>query len=215
MSDEIKVRVVDSFMTLIGEHDWDDVTLNRVADAADVKLSELRLHFDGKVSILSEFARRIDAIVLDQIDEDVAEELPRERLMDILLSRLDALLPHKPAIKTLMRAMRADLSLAAQINRTSLVSMTWMLNAANIDTAGVEGAIRVQGTAVVFGKVLRTWIDDDESMAKTMAKLDKELRTGERNMRRLDRVSSMLGPLKRFKTRRRTRSAEEILAEEA
>ena len=123
--------------------------------------------------------------------------------MDILLSRFDALAPHKETVRSIAKAAKADLSVAAQLNHVALVSMTWMLNAANIETGGLKGAVKVQGVAMVYAKVLQVWLNDDESMAKTMAALDKELRKGERNMRRVERVQNMLGPLKSFKNRRR------------
>ncbi|MEO1066217.1 MAG: TetR/AcrR family transcriptional regulator [Pseudomonadota bacterium] len=205
-------KILDSFLTLLKTHPYGDVTLSKIADEAGVKLSVLREAYDGKIALIEEFARKIDAAVLDDIDEDVADELPRERLMDVLLSRFDALGPHKEVIRTMLAEARNDLAFAAKLNRITLVSMTWMLNAANINTGGMDGALRVQGTAMVFAKVLRTWVDDDESMAKTMAKLDKELRSGERMMKRMDRMSSMMAPLKRFKTRKRARQASEETA---
>lgn len=106
-------------------------------------------------------------------------------------------------MRSIAKAAKADLSVAAQLNHVALVSMTWMLNAANIETGGLKGAVKVQGVAMVYAKVLQVWLNDDESMAKTMAALDKELRKGERNMRRVERVQNMLGPLKSFKNRRR------------
>lgn len=205
-SEKQREKIQRAFFTLLSEHEWDDVSLGKVAEAADVSLSQLRDAFDGKVAMVEHFMRDIDTKVLDEIDSDIAEELPRERLMDILLSRFDALMAHKQAVRAIAKAAKADLSLAAQLNRGALVSMTWMLNAANIETAGIKGAVKVQGVAMVYAKVLSVWLKDDESMGKTMAALDKELRKGERNMRRMDRAASMLAPFKRFGKRRRSKS---------
>ncbi|MEP1442590.1 MAG: TetR/AcrR family transcriptional regulator [Hyphomicrobiales bacterium] len=199
-SEKQRLKIRNAFLVLLSQHDWDEISLAKVADAAEVKLSELRGAFDGKVAIVEHFMRDIDASVLDEIDVDVADELPRERLMDILLSRFDALMPHKDAVRSIGKAAKSDLSIAAQLNHVALVSMTWMLNAANIETGGLKGAVKVQGVAMVYAKVLHVWLNDDESMAKTMAALDKELRKGERNMRRVERVQNMLGPLKALKS---------------
>lgn len=200
---DLQNRIIDVYLDLLGKHDFEAVTLAKIAEASGIKLSELREAFEGRIAILSAFTRRIDAQVLEELDASIADELPRERLMDILLSRFDALTPHKSALQALMRAARADLALAAQLNRLALVSMTWMLNAANVDTSGIDGAVRVQGAALVFAKVMQVWFKDDESMAKTMSALDRELRAGERTMRRLDRISSIFQPLRRMRTRRR------------
>lgn len=209
VTDELCMKINQTFLDLLAKHRWEDVTLSKIATTADVKLSDLREAFDGKVAMVEAFSRRIDAEVLDNIDPDISDELPRERLMDILLSRLDALMPHKEVIRTIMTAARKDLSLAAQLNRTSLVSMTWMLNGVEIDTSGIEGAVRVQGVSVVFARVIRVWLEDDESMAKTMTALDRELRAGERNIWRLNRLTSLLSPLKQMRRRHRARPATE------
>lgn len=210
-----RAKIIATFLDLLASHRWEDVSLVTIADRCGVKLSELRETFDGKVAILEAFTRQIDAEVLDHLDKEIAEELPRERLMDVLLSRFDALEPYKEASRTLVHAARADLSLAAQLNRVTLISMTWMLNAANINTSGVQGAVRVQGAALVFARVMEVWLDDDESMVKTMAALDRELRAGERAIRRLSRLSALCAPLKRFKTRRKARPVDETMEEGA
>ena len=56
-----------------------------------------------------------------------------------------------------------------------------MLTAAGIDAAGPRGMVRAQGLALLFAKVLRTWVDDDdEGLARTLAALDRALARGQR-----------------------------------
>lgn len=213
-TEKFRSKIIKTFIGLLSDEKWEDVSLVKVAEKAEVSLSDLRGAFDGKIAIIAAFCAKIDQEVLKSIDEDIEDELPRERLMDVLLSRFDALAPHKNAVRAIEKAARADLSVAAQLNRISLISMTWMLNAARIDTSRMDGAVRVQGAALVFGKVLRVWLDDDASMAKTMSALDKELRRGERTMRRLDRLGSVLSPLMRLKTLRSARPVQATTEEE-
>jgi hypothetical protein len=55
-------------------------------------------------------------------------------------------------------------------------SMTWILEAAGIETLGWRGALRVAGLSVVYLYVLRVWTGDDTpDMPKTMAALDRAL----------------------------------------
>lgn len=55
-------------------------------------------------------------------------------------------------------------------------SMTWMMEAAGIETLGLRGALKVAGLTGVYLKVLKTWTEDDSpDLAKTMAALDKDL----------------------------------------
>ena len=47
--------------------------------------------------------------------------------------------------------------------------------------SGPRGMLRAQGLALLFGGVLRTWVeDDDPGLARTMAALDRALARGQR-----------------------------------
>ena len=54
------------------------------------------------------------------------------------------------------------------------------LTAAGIPCSGPKGMFRAQGLAILFARVVRTFIDDDEDKTRTMAELDRALTSGER-----------------------------------
>jgi AcrR family transcriptional regulator len=170
-------RIIDATMVLAAEHDWDAFDIREIAEAAGVSLAELRDAFPSKGAVLGGLARRVDRIVLDGTGDDLADEPARERLFDVLMRRLDALAPYKAGLRRLRPDVARDpLSLAA-LNQLTVNSMRYMLAAAAIDTAGPMGAIKAQGAALLWARVLDTWLDDDDpGLARTMAVLDKELR---------------------------------------
>jgi hypothetical protein len=62
-----------------------------------------------------------------------------------------------------------------------------MLSAAGIDSSGWIGGIRAQAVAVMFARVIRVWLhDDDPGLGRTMAELDRDLATGARFAMLLD-----------------------------
>jgi AcrR family transcriptional regulator len=186
-------KIIGALMELAAERPWDEITLPLLAERADVSLTALRAAYDGRIAILADFVRRTDEQVLSAIDPEVAKEAPRERLFDILFSRFEALAPHKQAIRSLGRAARRDPLLALELNRIVTISMGWMLAAANIPATGGSGLIKAQGLAFVWARVMRVWLDDtDAGLARTMAKLDQELRRAERQVIRLNRLASLL-----------------------
>jgi AcrR family transcriptional regulator len=195
----VKDRIVDALMALAGETAWEEISLPMIAGRAGITLADLRDHYPSKGAILSGFARRIDRIVLDGTTADMADEPARERLLDIMLRRLDALAPYKPALKPIRRAlMRDPLSLAAA-NQLALNSWRYMLAAADIDTEDHLATIRLQGAVLIFNRVLDVWFEDDsDDMAKTMAKLDKELQSGERIMGRIGDLNRLAAPFTGF-----------------
>ena len=59
-------------------------------------------------------------------------------------------------------------------------SMTWIAEAAGVDTAGPIGMLRVKGVAGVYLVALRSWLNDDTAdNAKTMSALDRALQRAE------------------------------------
>ena len=98
-----------------------------------------------------------------------------------MMRRFDALQPYKAALRRITQDLRYDpLSLAA-LNQVALNSQRFMLAAAGIDTEGRLGAPEASGRGAGLANTMRTWLDDDDpALAKTMARLDRELRRGER-----------------------------------
>jgi hypothetical protein len=146
---------------------------------------------------------------------DMQEEPARERLFDVLMRRLDALAPHRLAVRSLMRSVRRNAPLALALNGLAMRSQKWMLTAAGINASGPRGAVRAQGLALLFSSVLRTWVrDDDPGLARTMAALDRALARGQRFSGFLDDLCFIPSRLCRLRSRRRGRAddSEESVA---
>jgi hypothetical protein len=93
--------------------------------------------------------------------------------------------------------------------------MRWMLTAAAINTSGGKGAVRAQGLAFIFARVLRVWVDDDDAdLSRSMAELDRGLTRGQSWARLLDDLCAVI-PRPRPRRRRRPRRDEADEAEAA
>jgi AcrR family transcriptional regulator len=174
-------KATDALMALLAEQSFEEIGLAEVAGRAGLKLSQLRALFGSTLAILGAHIKDIDRIVLDGGDADMAEEPPRERLFDVLMRRLEALGPYKEAARSLMRSARRNPGLAFALNAMAVRSQSWMLEAAGIGASGPRGALRAQGAALMFARVLSVWIDDEEpGLDRTMAALDRGLASAER-----------------------------------
>jgi AcrR family transcriptional regulator len=176
-----RAKIIEAFFDLLAEHAFEDIGYADIAARAGVSLATLRQEFGSKFPIVAAYVKAIDRKVLAGGEADMAEEPPRERLFDVLMRRLEALSPHRAAIRSLMRSARRHPSLALALNSLSVRSQQWMLTAANIDAAGPRGIVRAQGLSLLFAGVLRTFVhDEDEGLARTMAALDRALARGQR-----------------------------------
>jgi AcrR family transcriptional regulator len=203
-------KAIDAFMALLAERRFEEIGLAEVAGRAGLKLSALRAEFGSTLAIYAAHAKEIDRTVLDGGDSDVAEESARERLFDVLMRRLEALGPYKEAVRSLMRSARCNPGLALALNGIAARSQRWMLEAAGIRASGLRGAMRAQGAALMFARVVSVWVDDEEvGLDRTMAALDRGLSSAERWDGFLDDLCAIPCALRGPGRRRRTRDFDE------
>ncbi len=193
---EPRNAIIDALLELASERSWEDITISDVASRANVSLAVFRDHFPSKGAVLAGFSRRIDRIVLDAVSSETAGEPVKERLFDVLMRRLDALSPYKLGLEAIYDWASRDPLAASALNGVALNSMRFMLEAAGIDSEGPVGALKLQGLALAWARVLRAWFrDDDPGLASTMAALDRELTRGSTLVARADDVSRLVSPL--------------------
>jgi ubiquinone biosynthesis protein COQ9 len=176
----VQGRIVAAAMRLAGTRPWDEVTMRDIADASGIGLVEMRREFPSKSAIIASFIRSTDDAVLAKAPRPSSEQAPRDRIFDVVMSRLDVLAPYKPALKSIAASRVMD----STILKKSWASQAWMLHAAGIGTDGPLGSVRVMGLGTVYGSVMQTWLDDtDPGLGRTMAALDRRLKRGEEVMR--------------------------------
>ena len=173
-------RIIEGFMNLLAEQPIERIGLAEIAERAGVSLADLRGEFSTPLAILAAHVKELDRKVLTEVDPDMEEESPRERLFDVLMRRIELLGAHKEAVRSLLRSARRDPSLALALNAMAMHSQQWMLTAAGIGASGLKGMVRSQGLALLFANVLRTWVDDENDNTRTLAALDRELARGQR-----------------------------------
>ncbi len=177
-------KAIDALMALLAEHSFEQIGLAEVAGRAGLKLSALRAEFGSTLAIFAAHMKDIDRAVLAGGDgDDMAEEPARERLFDVLMRRLEALAPYKEAVRSVMRSARRNPGLALALNTFAVRSQVWMLEAAGIGASGPRGALRAQGAALMFARVVKVWLDaadDEDANDRAMAALNRGLTSAER-----------------------------------
>src|SRR5690606_26640141 len=99
-------------------------------------------------------------------------------LFEAIMARLDALAPHKAAVRVLMRELPADpAALMCFLYGGLRRGIDWTLAAAELDSPGLAGILRRKVLGAIYLDTLRVWLRDESAdMETTMAHLDKRLR---------------------------------------
>jgi len=186
--------IIDATMRLAMHKRFEDVAIADIAADAGVSLADFRDAFPSKGAVIGGFSRRIDRAVLDQCAIAHLDDPARERLFGVLRRRLEALEPHREALASIAKWAARDLLAASALNRETVNSMRFMLEAADIDNDGTAGAIKLQGLAFVWSRVLESWFETGD-MTAALDKLDRLLDRGAFYVDRAEDIARMTAPL--------------------
>lgn len=172
-----EAAVVTTLLRLVVERGWRRVALLDVARAGGFALADLYQAFPSKEAILAAFSREMDRKMLAGDDRDDDGASPRDRLLDVVLRRFEAMALYREPVRVLMRDLPRDPLALARLRPATLDALGAMLEGAGIDSSGLRGALRRRMLGVAFARALRVWLDDDSpDLGATTAALDRDLR---------------------------------------
>jgi len=174
--------MVQATMDIAAAGDWASCRLADIAAVAGLNPAALPARYRDKTDVLWALADKLDAEVLAAIDGSADDpDIPaRERLLEVLMQRFDAMAPCKAGITGVLRAIPLSPSTMRHGVPALARSMKATLDIVNIPSGGISGAFRAKGLVVVFLDGLRVWISDDSpDLSATMRRLDERLKQAE------------------------------------
>lgn len=165
-------------LSLAATNPWREVTLARLADAANRPMSDFYGASLGEaVDCVEEAFDRAIADNLDQLDPG---QSVRDRLFELIIRRFEAMEPHRAAVLAMEQGLDRDPTLMAAAHQRHVRCARWVLVLAGLEGDGMTGQARAQGLGVIIGQARAAWRSDDAGdFNKTMASLDKNLRRAE------------------------------------
>lgn len=201
--DTIIEKGVLAALELAESRPWSALTLSDIAVAAGLSLNDF--HGLASVESLAEAAERHfdKAMSGEGIDLD---ETPRERLFDVIMLRFEAMEERRAGVLSLVRYREQSPLRLARHLAARKASADWALVSAGLDGADQAVPRDIRSVAVAYAMVQaeRAWRKEtDPGFARTMSKLDEELR----------KLEDSAGRFSRFTGRRRGGSGESQKAE--
>ena len=173
-------KIVIAATALASERAWTDITLSEIAREAGVELKYVYKEFPQRIELVKELLFGEKEAWTYNSDLTNETEPPHDQLVDTIMCYFDHLSQNRAAMQSILRSSIYDPSLSIALLPAYLQMMAWILETSGISSAGIAGSIRAKGLAVVFFLSLRVWLGDDSSdLGKTMAFLDKKLRSAE------------------------------------
>ena len=169
---------------VIAETGWRGFSFALLAERANVPLVEVRKTFSGRAGLLNALNERLDQAMLGVVPEDLEGLPPKDRVFELIMSRIEAMAPFRAGLCRLMRDARFDAELIAMTACRVDRSLGWLQEAADLPGgqnsspfAPIRRRLQRRVLGAVYLQVLNVWSSDDSGdLAKTMAALDKQLR---------------------------------------
>ncbi|HEX5794229.1 MAG TPA: helix-turn-helix domain-containing protein [Geminicoccaceae bacterium] len=162
---------------LVADEGWSRLSLVAVARRAGVAPAEVYRELPSRGALLGALSRRIDEAMLEVEEADLVGLPPRDRVFELMMARLEALVPFRPGLARLARSARGDpclvLATAWHLER----SLAWLQDAAGLRSSGLRASLARRALGAAYLQALRVWFDDEAAdLGRTMAELDKQLR---------------------------------------
>jgi AcrR family transcriptional regulator len=167
---------------VIAETGWRGFSFNLLAERAKLSLGEVRRTFSGRAGLLDALNEQLDQAMLG-VDADDLEGLPpKDRVFELIMSRIEAMAPFRAGLCRLMKDARFDPELLAMTACRIDRSLAWLQDGAGLSGGGsplaqIRRRLQRRVLGAVYLQTLNVWSSDDSGdLAKTMAALDKQLR---------------------------------------
>jgi AcrR family transcriptional regulator len=169
-------KLAGAALKLLAKKSWRQLTLSDVAKAAKVPLTQLQPLDGGKQALIG--------LILDKFGADTGKHYSpggvteRDRVFDAAMAWFDVLAPHKRAIGSLYDGLKFDSLTLLALRRDFIRAANWLLTLAAADTGSFASA-RALGFAIILGRAIPAWLNDDKDLTKTMAQIDGDLNRAE------------------------------------
>jgi AcrR family transcriptional regulator len=162
---------------LIGDEGWRGFSFAALARRTGVSRVEIYRRFKSRGALLRELTERIDEAMLAVDEAEIAGLPPRDRVFELLMRRLEALVPYRAGLARLAGDARRDpcvvLLTACRLDR----SLMWVQDVAGLRRHGLRARLARRALGVAYLRTLRVWFKDEAAdLGRTMAELDRQLR---------------------------------------
>jgi hypothetical protein len=196
MTSETRTRLLD----ILAEHalsqtvegPWSTVTLADLCAAGGVSLGDCVTHNISKAEVAAYLDKRLDLAMLSATPKVDHTQGVRDRLFDVLMGRFDALEENRASWTSILGGEKDDMASALARRARRARTGAWALEAAGVTSSDLRGATRAIAIARILRGCEKVWLLDGPDLAKTMARLDQDLRKAEEWVERAQAVGDFM-----------------------
>jgi AcrR family transcriptional regulator len=172
-------KLVTAALAAIEEQGWAALSLTAMARKAKIPPQTMYEMCPDKRALLSLMAKRTDIALLERADEPDKGSPARDRAFDAILNWFEGLAPMRPALRIIHNESVGNLGEIIDLIPATMRSAQWIADCAALPSTGWEGFFVTRAIGLLLAETLGVWLNDGDDLAKTMAHVDRRMRTME------------------------------------
>ena len=182
-SESTKIKLIDTAISELINGRWEQLTIKVLSTKTKIKVSQINKISSSKEGLLDLWSQNINLKILEKVTIQELEEVNiKERILELMLCRLDVLNEHKQEILALMKLARKNGIESIRAFERIKKSMQYILNLSGAKMAGKKGALKIIVLSLIWVITLKDWseLKEDDDDSSVMSKLDKRLLIAEK-----------------------------------
>ena len=172
-------KLVAAAFSMIEKDGWQGLSLTQLARQSKIPVETVFQLCPDKHGLLKLIGAHINVAAVKRMTEPGDNEPARDRAFDAILVVFEAMAEDKPALAVIYRELRADPSTWFDLAPVFVRSAEWIADNARLPTNGLHGLATTRAIAALLLETFGVWLDDSEDLSKTMAHVDRRLRSAE------------------------------------
>ena len=177
-------HILDSAVELAEHSSWESLSLHQIADALDIRLTDIQQHFSSKDDLVEAWYDRADHAMLEAREEEGFERFKyRERLFVLMMRWLDFLARHRTVSRDMLLYKLEPAHIHLQLQGLLRISRTvqWLREAAGLQSTHLQRITEEVGLTAIYLQTFIYWMfDDSEQQQKTRQLLQRKLECADR-----------------------------------
>lgn len=172
-------KLVTAALLAIEKSGWASLSLLALARKAKIAPEILYDLCPDKRTLLSLIAKRVDTAFLESAPEPDESATMRDRAFDAILNWFEKIEPMRPALAVMRSESGGDLGIFVDLVPATMRSAHWIAESGALPTTGWQGFLVTRGLGLLLADTMGAWLGDGPDLSKTMAHVDRRLRTFE------------------------------------
>ena len=148
---------------LASEQRFEEISIRDICKAADLSLADFRDAFPSKGAVVrGPLPPHRSCGAGAERRGNWPTSSPRERLFELRMRRLEAMAPYREGLREVAAWLRRNPGAALAMNPVVINSMRFMLEAGGHRGRRRAGAIKPQGLALAWARIVGVWLDDED-----------------------------------------------------